>query len=192
MAAQTHGYYGLGASSRTADFGLAASMTLPINTTLEDKQDPSNSTMPSEQTSTKKMTAKFAPEVEDHQDSVQQESRTKKTTWKKRLTGIFRSRSLKYESRKDRRDPLATGENLGLKKTVDDFEVDLRKAKKKRSKKSKRPNSTAFDEFTREGYLSGQSQGGKKKNLDLLQPLPQMCSSPAPSMEPIFFVLQIS
>ena len=179
MATQTHGYYGLSGSSRTADFGLAANMTLPMVTAVDDTADPANATMPTEQTSKKsKKTAKFAVEADNPQESQPKQEAvrspvTGKPSWRTRLSGLFRRNSKKDKSFEEAGDTPAVQEGPELKTeasampsmTVDDLEVDKRKAKGKR-KKTKRPRSTAFDKSSKEGYLPSLSPDlteGKEK-----------------------------
>lgn len=164
MASQSHGYYGLGGSSRIADFGLAANMTLPMVTAVDKTADPANATMPTEQTSKKrKKTAKFAVEADNSQEPQPKQEAvrspvTRKPSWRVRLSGLFRRNSKKDKSFEEAGDTPAIREgktetSAMPSRTVDDLEVDIRKAKGKRKKKTKRPRSTAFDESTREGYL---------------------------------------
>ncbi len=172
MASYSHGYYGLSGSSasKTADFGLAANMTLPILTPIPDSDaehevaaDPGSATMPNEHKSKKK--ARFSADTLDRMEKRQQTNgyeeevvlRPKKPSWRSRLSGVFRRNSKRGAG--DTAEEAAQVQEASVRpaiaesdfptRTVDDFEVDSRKAearRKKRKKRSTKSRSTAFDE----------------------------------------------
>ncbi len=110
MASYSHGYYGLsggGGSSKTADFGLAASMTLPMVTAVPDLEAEvaGHVTMPNEKRKRKKK-ARFSTDIEQLQETEEPKqgevvlrNPSKKPSWRSRLSGIFRRNSTREEKR---------------------------------------------------------------------------------------------
>lgn len=176
MASYSHGYYGLSGSSKTADFGLAANMTLPILTPLPDLDtevaaEPSSATMPNERKKSKKK-ARFSADTLDRKEkqelAKQQQSNgygeevvlrnlPKKSSWRSRLSGVFKrntKRGSAYEAegaqvQQEEALTAAVADSDLPTRTVDDSEVDLKKSearRKKRKKRSAKSRSTAFDE----------------------------------------------
>lgn len=169
MASYSHGYYGLSGSSKTADFGLAANMTLPILTPLPDPDaeiaaEPGSATMPNEHKNKKK--ARFSADTLDRIEKQQLAEQSngheevvlrhpaKKPSWRSRLSGVFRRNSKRGDAEeaaqvREASVRPAVAESDLPSRTVDDSEVYLRKAeatRKKRKKRSAKSRSTAFDE----------------------------------------------
>lgn len=154
MATQYRGYYGLGVTSKTADFGLASSLTLPMVTPalLDDEVagDIDSSVVPTEiNKKIKKKKARFAPEIveeqdseSDHQDQVTLRNK-KPRSWRSRFSGLFKRNSKREEAEEAlpvQEEPVgpSVAESDLPARTVNDSEVELRKAKDKRKQRKKR------------------------------------------------------
>ena len=155
MAATSHGFYGLG-TSKTENFGLASNMTLPIIKKVEkEKGDRTaySATMPHEKKKVKKK-ARFAVEQLEEEEEEQPEPEvvlrnpSKKPSWRSRVSSLFK-RSSRLEKVADTgAAAVPDPENDPPTMTVDDMEVETRKAKKKRRKKrDAKSHSTAFEDI---------------------------------------------
>lgn len=185
------GFYGLGGVSKKGNFGLASNMTLPIIKKVEkEKGDHTaySATMPHEKKSVKKK-ARFAVEqLEEEEEQPVQEvvlrNPSKKPSWRSRVSSLFR-RNSKLDTVADARaaavpDP----ENDPPKTTVDDLEVETRKAakKKRRKKRDAKSHSTAFEETTNIPYLLSEEMHNSKTKfyrtlyrLSVGSPSPFLC-----------------
>ena len=173
MASYSHGYYGLsGGSSKTADSGLAASMTLPMVTTVPDLEADvaGHVTMPNEKR-TRKKKAKFSTDIEQLETEEQQEGEvvlrnpSKKPSWRSRLSGLFSRNSTRQEGG-DAEEAVPVQEAFVSQsvaesdlpaRALDDSKVLVKKSNAKRKKSNKRDAKSRFnDDPSDMPYLIGE------------------------------------